>query len=41
MREKFLKDTKKRILNAYDLVANLKGLGINTVEKIERILGNL
>jgi len=36
-----LKDTKKRILNAYDLVANLKGLSINTGEKIERILGTL
>ncbi|SVB42725.1 uncharacterized protein METZ01_LOCUS195579 [marine metagenome] len=42
MRERLLKDTKKRILNAYDLVANLKGLSINTGEKkIERILGNL
>ena len=28
-----LKDIKKRILNAYDLVANLKGLSINTGEK--------
>ena len=28
-----LKDTKKNFLNAYDLIANLKGLSINTGEK--------